>query len=324
VLGVSEPYSHIAVLAEQVVELLQPQSGQVFVDGTAGLGGHACLIATHIGPAGTIVLNDMDAGNLARAEEATRRAMSPGDPKSANVIAIQGNFAQLPQELTKQGLVADMVLADLGFASTQVDDPARGLSFRHSGPLDMRMDQSSPIDAAELVNTLPEKEIGDLIRQFGEERHARRIASKIVEARVLAPIETTNQLADLVRSAVPYPKGQRSPIHPATRTFQALRIAVNDELGSLESLLRSVKFGAQKVQSGESGWLNDGARIAIIAFHSLEDRPVKQSFVRMNNDGLVELITRKPVGADEREIAGNPRSRSAKMRVCRVLGSKAE
>jgi len=326
----SEPYSHIAVLADQVVELLQPQSGQVFVDCTAGLGGHACLIAQHIGPSGTIVLNDMDAGNLVRAEEATRLAMSPEDPKSANVVAIRGNFAQLPMELVKRGIAADMVLADLGFSSTQVDDPDRGLSFRHSGPLDMRMDQSSPIDAAELVNTLPEKEIGDLIKQFGEERHARRIASKIVEARELAPIETTDQLADLIRSAIPSRRGPRGPIHPATRPFQALRIVVNDELGSLELLLRSVKFGAKKVQAGDAGWLKDGTRIAVIAFHSLEDRPVKRAFAGMNDDGLVELITRKPAGASEQEIGVNPRSRSAKLRVCRitlgarVLGSTAE
>ena len=320
----SERFSHIPVLADQVVDLLQPQSGQVFVDCTAGLGGHACLIAQAIGPSGTIVLNDMDSGNLARAEQAVRDAMAPEDPKSANVVVIQGNFAQVPQELAGRGIAADMVLADLGFASTQVDDPERGLSFRHSGPLDMRMDRSSPIDAAELVNTLPAKELGDMIKQFGEERHARRIASMIVEARGVAPIETTDQLADLIRSAIPPKRGPRGPIHPATRTFQALRIAVNDELGSLESLLRSVKFGAKKVQAGELGWLNAGARIAIIAFHSLEDRPVKQSFVRMNDDGLVGLITRKPAGADEQEIGMNPRSRSAKLRVCRVLDSAIE
>lgn len=320
----SKPFSHIAVLADQVVELLEPEAGQVFVDCTAGLGGHACLVAKGIGPSGTIVLNDMDAGNLVRAEEAARLAMAPDDPESANVVAIKGNFAQLSQELVKRGIVADMVLADLGFASTQVDDPERGLSFRHSGPLDMRMDQSTPIDAAELVNTLPEKEIGDLIKQFGEERHARRIASKIIEARELAPIETTDQLADLIRSAVPTKRGPRGPIHPATRTFQALRIVVNDELGSLDLLLRSVKFGAKKVQSGDKGWLSSGSRIAIIAFHSLEDRPVKRAFAGMNDDGLVELITRKPAGASEQEIGVNPRSRSAKLRVCRVLGSAIE
>lgn len=323
-LWVSEPYIHIAVLADQVVDLLQPQPGQVFVDCTAGLGGHACLVANAIGPTGTIVLNDMDAGNLARAEEATRLAMSPDDPKSANVVAIKGNFAQLPQELVKRNISADIVLADLGFSSTQVDDPDRGLSFRHSGPLDMRMDQSAAIDAAELVNTLPEKEIGDLIKQFGEERHARRIASKIIEARELAPIETTDQLADLIRSAIPSKRGPRGPINPATRTFQALRIVVNDEIGSLDLLLRAVKYGAKKVQCDDTGWLNGGSRIAIIAFHSLEDRPVKRAFAGMNDEGLVELITRKPAGASEQEIGANPRSRSAKLRVCRVLGSAAE
>lgn len=319
----SQSFDHISVLPSEVVELLQPKLGQVFVDCTAGLGGHACMIADLVGPSGTIVLNDMDDGNLGRAEEATRLRMSPEDPVSANVVSMKGNFADLPFQLSKRGIVADMVLADLGFASTQVDDPERGLSFRHSGPLDMRMDRSSPIDAAELVNTLPEKEIGDLIKHFGEDRHGRRIARKIVEARALAPIETTDQLAELIRSAVPYTKGQRSHIHPATRTFQALRIVVNDELGSLERLLRSIRAGAKKAQAGEAGWLSDGARIAIIAFHSLEDRPVKQSFARMGEEGLVELVTRKPVGAGEQEIGENPRSRSAKMRVCRVLGSTA-
>jgi len=318
-----ESFSHIPVLPNEVVELLDPQPGEVYIDCTAGLGGHAAMIAQKVGPAGTIVLNDMDEGNLERAEAAVRDQMAPQSPESANVVAIRGNFAQLPQELVKRGILADMVLADLGFASTQVDDPERGLSFRHSGPLDMRMDRSAPVDAAELVNTLPEKEIGDLIKHFGEERHGRRIARKIVEARELAPIETTDQLADLIRSAVPYSKGPRSSIHPATRTFQALRIAVNDELGSLQLLLRSVGIGVKKLRSGEQGWLSDGARIAMIAFHSLEDRPVKQSFARMNEEGLVELVTRKPVGAQDDEIGNNPRSRSAKMRVCRVLGSAA-
>jgi 16S rRNA (cytosine1402-N4)-methyltransferase len=174
---VSEQYDHIPVLPQQTIDLLQPQQGQVFVDCTAGLGGHASMIAQHIGAEGTIVLNDMDEGNLTRAEHAARKAMIPDNPESASVIVIQGNFAQLPQELTKRGIQADMVLADLGFASTQVDDPERGLSFRNPGPLDMRLDQSSPIDAAELVNTLPERELADLIKRFGEERHARRIAS---------------------------------------------------------------------------------------------------------------------------------------------------
>ncbi|MFK7759307.1 MAG: 16S rRNA (cytosine(1402)-N(4))-methyltransferase RsmH [Phycisphaerales bacterium] len=313
----SSKFSHIPVLAQQVVDLLQPQSGQVFVDCTAGLGGHSAMVGALVGPTGTVVLNDMDEGNLDRAQQPVRQAMNPDDPDSANVIAIRGNFSELPHQLADRGIVADMVLADLGFASTQVDDPSRGLSFRHSGPLDMRMDRSTPIDAGELVNTLPVRELGDLIKQFGEERHARRIASKIVEARALAPITTTDQLAELVRSAVP---GPRSPIHPATRTFQALRIVVNDELGSLDSLLRSVSIGAKKVCSGEQGWLNAGARIAIIAFHSLEDRPVKQSFARMNENGYAELITRKPVGAEDDEIGNNPRSRSAKLRVARVLG----
>lgn len=320
----SDPLPHIPVLPDEIIQLLEPQPGQIFADCTAGLGGHACLIADQIGPSGTIILNDMDQSNLTRAEAAVRPRLNPENPDSAKIISIQGNFAQLPSELAKRGIAPDMILADLGFASSQVDDPSRGLSFRNGGPLDMRLDQSAPIDAAELVNTLPERELFILIKEFGEEKFAKRIASKIVEARALTPIQTTDQLADLIRSAVPYTRGPKSSIHPATRTFQALRIAVNDELGSLDSLLRSISIGAKKVQQGEAGWLKDGTRIAIIAFHSLEDRPVKQSFARMNSDELVELITRKPIGASEQEIGTNPRSRSAKLRACRVLSSPVQ
>lgn len=310
------PNGHIPVLPSQVLEVLQPEPGQVFVDCTAGLGGHAAMIAERIGPSGTIVLCDLDPGNLARAEARVRETMNPGEPSSANVIAIHTNFHRISAELKDRGIRADMVLADLGFASTQVDDPERGLSFKKSGPLDMRLDTTAPIDARELVNTLSERELADLIKRFGEERHARRIAAKVVEARGNAPIETTDQLADLVRSAIPRPSG---PIDPATRTFQAFRIAVNDELGSLDALLSRISSGAKESAKGR-GWLNPGARIAMIAFHSLEDRPVKRVFSAMSSEGLGELITRKPLEADDSEIAMNKRSRSAKLRAIRIVG----
>jgi len=307
---------HTPVLLEQTLEVLDPKPGETLVDCTAGLGGHAAAIASRRGPEGRVVLVDLDPGNLDRAETLVRSAISPDDPSRADVIALHTNFHRIADELTDRGIRADMVLADLGFASTQVDDPERGLSFRKSGPLDMRLDPHAPITAAELVNTLPERDLADLIKRFGEERHARRIAAKVVEARGGSPITTTDQLAGLVRSALPGPSG---PIHPATRTFQALRIAVNDELGSLEALLKRLGRGARDAKNGE-GWLKSGARIGIISFHSLEDRPVKRGFASIAEDGTGELITRKPLVAGEREISENPRSRSAKLRALRVLG----
>lgn len=307
---------HIPVLPEQVVKVLDPAPGQVYVDCTAGLGGHAALIAQKLGPEGVIVLNDLDQGNLDRAKDRVSKALRPDAPASASVHAIRGNFAELPAKLAGLGLTADMVLADLGFASTQVDDPERGLSFRFSGPLDMRLDQSAPITAAELVNTLPERELAGIIARYGEEKSARRIASKLVAARALEPITTTDQLAEIVRSAVPGPRGS---INPATKTFQALRIAVNDELGSLESLLRVIGFAIKKTHEGEPGWIASGARVAFISFHSLEDRPVKQAFAQWSKAGWVEQRTRKPIEADEAETGANPRARSAKLRGGRVI-----
>lgn len=308
--------THIPVLADEVIELLDPQPGQVYVDCTAGLGGHACLIAAKIGPEGTIVLNDMDQGNLDRAKASVASALRSGDPGSAKVLAFRGNFAELPRALKELGLSADMVLADLGFASTQVDDPERGLSFRFSGPLDMRLDPSMPITAEELVNTLPERELAQIIHRYGEDKSARRIASKLVAAREVEPITTTDRLAEIVRSAIPGPRGS---IHPATKTFQALRIAVNDELGSLDALLRSIGIALRKNHEGGPSWIAPGARVGIIAFHSLEDRPVKRAVSEWTGNDWCEPITRKPIEAGEAEIAQNPRARSAKLRGVRAI-----
>ncbi len=308
--------THIPVLVDEVVSLLEPQPGQVFVDCTAGLGGHACLIASRIGPEGTIVLNDMDQGNLDRAKVSVCSALRPSDSDSAKVHAIRGNFAELPGKLLGLGLVADMVLADLGFASTQVDDPQRGLSFRFSGPLDMRLDPSMPITAEELVNTLSERDLADIIFRFGEEKSSRRIASKLIAARELEPITTTDRLAEIVRSAIP---GPRSGINPATKTFQALRIAVNDELGSLDALLRSIGIALKKNHEGNPSWIAPGARAGIIASHSLEDRPVKRAMSEWGGAGWGGPITRKPIEAGDAEIASNPRARSAKLRGIRAV-----
>jgi len=301
--------AHIPVLPDEVIEALRPAPGEVYVDCTAGLGGHAAMIAKRISPGGMIVLNDLDAGNLDCAKLLVGKVLG----SHGEVRALHGNFSDLPRALKSEGIHADMVLADLGFASSQVDDPDRGLSFRFSGPLDMRLDQNSIVTAEELVNTLPELELARILRDFGEEKHARRIASKLVAEREVVPITTTDRLADIVRSAVP---GPRRSIHPATKTFQALRIAVNDELGSLEALLRVIGIALGNLAKGEETWLNPGARIALIAFHSLEDRPVKRAMGKWAAEGLVHDCTRKPIEASEGELATNPRARSAKMRVC--------
>ncbi len=322
------------VLPGEVLELLGAGAGQTYLDATAGLGGHASMVAPRLMPGGTVVLNDLDEGNLARAR-ASVEAAAPG----IRVETIRGNFADLPRVMLERGLAADMVLADLGFSSNQVDDAARGLSFRADGPLDMRLDPSAPITAAELVNTLPEAELADVLWRFGEERASRRVAAKIVAARAEGPISTTAQLASIVRSAVGFAgrgrakggkRGRQGPtIDAATRSFQALRIAVNDELGSLEALLEAVgrsaarhhaaaHSGGQDAATGD--WLRPGARVAIIAFHSLEDRPVKRAFGELSERGVAERLTRRPIVAGEAETSANPRSRSAKMRGVRLAG----
>ena len=307
----TEP-GHVPVLPEEVLAALDPQPGETFADCTAGLGGHAALIAQRLGPTGRVVLNDLDPANLARAGARIREVLPPD-----RVVEILGNFADLPRTLQAQGLQANLVLADLGFASTQVDDPARGLSFRREGPLDMRLGPGLPQTAADLVATLPERELADVIWRFGEEKHARAVARKVVAARQESPIQTTRQLAEIVRSAIPRPRGPAPTIDPATRTFQALRIAVNDELGSLDSWLASVVRAASR--PSEDGWLAAGARVAVIAFHSLEDRPVKRAFADLAQRGLAEPLFRGVVQASEAEQAANPRSRSAKLRAVRLI-----
>jgi 16S rRNA (cytosine1402-N4)-methyltransferase len=301
---------HIPVLVDGVLSVLAPGAGETCLDCTAGLGGHAAAIAPPLGPRGTLVLNDADPANLVRA-----RARVEGAAAGPRVVAMQGNFAEAPRRIHEQGLTANLVLADLGFSSNQVEDAGRGFSFSRDGPLDMRLDPTLPVTAAELVASLPEAELVRIIRDYGEDRDAPRIARKLVEARRAGPISTTGQLAHLIRQA-----GSRRPhrdsIDPATRTFQALRIAVNDELGSLESLLDWVRRGAG--QAG--GWLSPGARIAMISFHSLEDRPIKRVFAGLVNQGLATALTKRPIEADESEVARNPRSRSARLRAIRIGG----
>jgi len=326
-------HAHQPVLPDQALDLLDPKPGETYLDCTAGRGGHARLVAERLGPDGLVVLNDLDASNLAAAIDEVQ-SLGPVGPR---VETLHGSFDRAPRALAERGIVADLVLADLGFASGQVDDAGRGLSFKGDGPLDMRFDTSSGMTAAELVASADEEELTQILRDFGEERHARRIARKLVEARESAPITTTAQLADLVRAATPRPRkgGPRprgKPIDPATRTFQALRIAVNDELGALERLLESITREAERLagSAGPGGlgaarpWLGPGARVAVIAFHSLEDRPVKRAMRVMVDRQLADGLTRKPVIADEAERESNPRSRSAKLRAIRLRAASPE
>jgi 16S rRNA (cytosine1402-N4)-methyltransferase len=242
---------------------------------------------------------DADEGNVILA----RRDLAP--QSGGRVRFFHANFAQLRDVLREAGWeTADALLADLGFASNQMDDTSRGFSFQQDGPLDMRLDRSAPRTAADLVNRTGEKELADLIYAYGEERYSRRIARAIVEFRKTRPIERTVRLAEIVSAAVPAPaRRTRHGVHPATRTFQALRIAVNDELGNLEELLALL---------GEV--LSPGGRAAIISFHSLEDRLVKRAFASLAGTGHATLLTKKPITPSEEERTANPRSRSAKLR----------
>ena len=304
-LGMVDQADHVPVLVEEVVHLLSLRGGAAVVDCTLGLGGHALRLIPMIGPGGRYVGIDLDPGNLVRAKACL-------DPLAAasgvRFDAVQGNFRDLPDLLTSRDVEGvDVLLADLGFASSQMDDPARGFAFSADGPLDMRLDPEAPTTAADLVNDLPERDLADLIYQLGEERLSRKIARKIGEARRRNPIHSTGELADLVRRAYGG-RGRQSRIDPATRTFMALRIAVNAELDALDELLLAV-----------GRVINPGGRAGIISFHSLEDRRVKQQFKALADTGRFERITRKPATAGEEELVANPRSRSAKLRVLRRI-----
>jgi 16S rRNA (cytosine1402-N4)-methyltransferase len=289
---------HLPVLPEKVLAFLAPAPGAFIVDATVGAGGHARLIAERIAPGGRLVGLDQDPAMLGLA-----RPRLTGLPATL----LHANFDRLREALDELDIAAvDGVLADLGFCSDQMDDPERGLSFSQPGPLDMRLDPTRGEPASALLRRLNERDLADMIYQYGEERFSRRIARRIVEARRTRPLETTEQLAELVRRCVPRPKGRRPAIDPATRTFQALRIAVNDELGALDRLLEQLPR-----------CLKPGGRAVLISFHSLEDRRVKTAF---RDQTLWEVLTRKPVQASEEEVQSNPRARSAKLRAARTQG----
>jgi 16S rRNA (cytosine1402-N4)-methyltransferase len=285
---------HVSVLPVEVLDALVPSPGQVIVDATVGAGGHARLLAERVAPSGRLIGLDQDAAMLDSA-----RPRLEGLP----VTLVHANFDQLRAVLADLGIPAvDGVLADLGVCSDQLDDPARGLSFQQPGPLDMRLDPTTGEPASALLRRLNERDLANLIYEYGEERLSRRIARRIVEERRRAPVETTEQLADLVRRCVPRRKGPHA-IDPATRTFQALRIAVNDELGALD------RFLAQLPRC-----VKPGGRAAVISFHSLEDRRVKHAF---RDRDTWEALTKKPVEAGAAELENNPRARSAKLRGAR-------
>jgi 16S rRNA (cytosine1402-N4)-methyltransferase len=267
------------------------------VDGTLGGGGHTRALAERVGPGGLVIALDRDPAAIAAAKRELSRL---------SVKAIQANFCDLPEVLRDLDIPhVDGIVLDLGLSSDQLADSERGFSFSSTGPLDLRFDPMRGEPARRLINRLSAEHLADLIYHFGEERYSRRVARAIVERRRENPIETAAELAELVRRCVPRSRVER--IDPATRTFQALRIAVNDELKSLEIALRRLP-----------DCLCAAARLAVISFHSLEDRRVKEAF---RGDARLQVLTRKPLGADAAEVDRNPRSRSAKLRVAERVES---
>ena len=311
--GAGLPFYHEPILLEEIMAYLQVADGRRYLDVTLGGGGHSEGILQR---GGHVIGLDQDPGAIAHATARLRGF-------STKFCALGGNFRDFPEMLQEIGVDRfDGIVADLGISSRQLDDPAKGFSFMHDGPLDLRMNPDADKSAADLVNTLPFEELLRILIEFGEEPQARRIARAIVDQRTKRPIETTKHLADVV-SSVCFRKGHR---HPATLTFQALRIAVNDELGALVDFLDAAPR-----------WLKPGGRLAILSFHSLEDRLVKRAFQRLstpeidkvewpaprpNPEYCLKVLTRKPVEPSEEEVKRNPRSRSARLRVAEKLPEK--
>lgn len=292
---------HESVLLEEVCEWLGPAGGKLLLDGTLGLGGHAKRWLERSAPDGQVVGVDRDPQALM---EARRVLAVHGD----RALTLHGDFRDAWKSLERAGKKADAALLDLGVSSMQLDSPERGFSFRADGPLDMRMDPGQRLTAEKLVNEGSEKELQEILWSYGEERYTRQIVRRILEARSAGRIRTTKELENIVFHGVPrtYRYGR---IHPATRTFQALRIAVNGELDALSEFL-----------AGAPEHLKKGGRLAVISFHSLEDRRVKQAFREMEKEGRGKVLTKKPVVPGEAEMEKNPRSCSAKMRVWESAG----
>lgn len=290
---------HIPVLAKALTEQISLPQDAVMVDATIGQGGHSYLFGEKLGPEGAIIGLDVDTN-------AIRRAQSILNDLACRVILLNSNFSQIAECLEEQGIEkVDFILADLGVCSAQLADARMGLSFQQNMPLDMRLDKSLKTTAADIVNKADEKSLADLIYGFGQDRASRRIARFIMRHRTNEPISTTAQLASVVCKALARPRRKRrSRIHPATRTFQALRIAVNNELENLAKLLAS----APKL-------LKKNGYIAVISFHSLEDRLVKGSFKENGKNGAYRIVTKKPIVPTKKEISENRRARSAKLRI---------
>ncbi|MBW8746623.1 MAG: 16S rRNA (cytosine(1402)-N(4))-methyltransferase RsmH [Acidobacteria bacterium] len=288
---------HVPVLFEEVLNFLNVRRGGNYADATLGLAGHTSGIARRLGPHGTLHCFDRDPDAMKLAKERLEHLAAELKATMPKVEFHARAFSEADQVISPGTL--DGILADFGVSSLQLDTPHRGFSFRHDGPLDMRMNPNVGVSAEQVVNQIDENELADLIYEFGEERSSRRIARAIVRAR---PITTTGELARVVAAAAPAMKGEK--IHPATKTFQALRIYVNDELGEIRSLLGSAP-----------SLLKPGGRLAVISFHSLEDRLVKDDFRERSRKGEYEVLTKKPVTATEDEMERNPRARSAKLRV---------
>jgi 16S rRNA (cytosine1402-N4)-methyltransferase len=294
---------HVPVLLQESLTLLAPAPGEVFLDGTTGAGGHAAGIAERIGPDGILVCADADPAMLAVASEGLSRF-----PWVRLVHADFSDFGRLRE--AAGGRPFDGALLDLGISSLQLDDPGRGFSFREDGPLDMRRDPGAGgPTAGEILRDARERELADLFFRFGEERFSRRIARAVAERRHRTPLRSTSELAALVAGAIPRRAWPRD-IHPATRVFQALRIAVNREVESLAAFLAGIPAN-----------LSPGGRVAVISFHSLEDRLVKEAFRKRHGaegeTAALVAITRKPVVPSDREVRENPRARSAKLRAAR-------
>ena len=305
---------HVPVLLEESLNFLNVRLGGVMVDATLGLGGHSEAIARRLGAGGRLICLDRDAQAMELAKARLEELAGELGSRMPRVEFVERPFSEIAS-IVEPGTL-DGLLADLGVSSLQLDAAHRGFSFRQEGPLDMRMDRRGGLTAEQVVNQADEEDLANLIYEFGEERRSRRIARAIVRAR---PISTTAELARVVSAVAPPIKrsehghAEGGQIHPATRTFQALRIRVNDELGEIQALLRAV--------TGAKSLLKPGGRVAMISFHSLEDRLVKDAFREAARQGEMEILTRKPVTAGEEEAMRNPRARSAKLRAAE-RGSK--
>lgn len=335
---------HVPVLLEEVLNYLQPGPGGRYIDGTIGGGGHTEAILARSAPDGRVLGIDADAQALERVGGTNGRLASA--VKSGRLTLVQGNFGELARIVRDEARFSsfegngsparvDGILLDLGFSSYQMDDPQRGFSFSIDGPLDMRLDQSQELTAADLVNSASEEQLADIFWRYGEENRSRQIAWRIIRERARGPITRTEQLARLAAAGVPYKPGA---IHPATRVFQALRIAVNQELEQLEKALPQMLdiLSTGRAQYGEGGQQESvrGGRMVIISFHSLEDRLVKVFMRREASDCIcppgvpvcvcghkarLRILTHKPVTPSREEINENPRARSARLRAAEFI-----